>query len=204
MWICPWQSKSWKQRLLGSPLSTLLGPETCTVSLCYSLHGRLPHVLADSDQFQHDLHHASSIQPPFYRKESELPELRTRWRGSHLSHTRSFDHRDWLAGDSGGSLANRLDHQLCDGRKYQPCSLYYDEWFHQEDYQTMQDEEEAQPCKENDEGKESGRGTQTKHCGNDCGKCSARETTEPHWRRKDCWRTSTCLGQVQDQLKGQG
>ena len=93
MWSSLWRPKSRDQRLLGDSLSTLLEPEACIASLCDSLHGGLPHAVADATQSEHDLHHARSIKPPVCRKETELPELRTRWRGSHLGHAGPTDGR---------------------------------------------------------------------------------------------------------------
>ena len=84
MWSSLWRPKSRDQRLLGDSLSTLLEPEACIASLCDSLHGGLPHAVADATQSEHDLHHACSVKPPSDRTEIELLEPRTRRRGSHI------------------------------------------------------------------------------------------------------------------------
>ena len=82
MWNCLWRSKPRDQSLLGSSLSTILEPEACTVSLCDTLHVRLPNASADSAQFEHDLHHARLGKPSIDRDEAELHELGTCRRGS--------------------------------------------------------------------------------------------------------------------------
>ena len=64
MHSCLWRSKSRDQRSLGSPLPTFLEPKARGVSLCDSLHGRLPRPLDASAQFEHSFHHARFGQSP--------------------------------------------------------------------------------------------------------------------------------------------
>ena len=64
---CLFRPESRDQGLLGNPLSIFLEPQACTVSLCDSLHVGLPHALADTTQFEHNFHHARSVEPPIDR-----------------------------------------------------------------------------------------------------------------------------------------
>ena len=127
MWSCLWRPKSRDKSLLGYSLSTFLEPETCTFSLCYSLYGGLFHALADSAQFKHNLHYDRSVKPPIHPTETELLELRTRWRGSHLGHAGSSDDRDRPSNYSRRPQANRRGNHHRDGYKHHLCNRYYDE-----------------------------------------------------------------------------